>query len=147
MQFQQLQQPIFTKLKACEETSEAWSVDHENAKRLYRFEDLLSDVCECYDNVQRLDQWYASEVALNPSNYCEDSDDQIVSLCERLHSLAEFIEAELLPNFEREYDVSHVVDFRQRLDKARQSKRFGYRMEATQSTGKLISEICQSIGF
>lgn len=123
--------PIERKVDACEKKEESWKLNHDLAMQALNLQDLLRDVVECYDELQQFDRYVFEQVKKGKSEYDDDLDQSLISLCSRLHRLFEEIDGGLLPWFENQFDsIEYAEEFRNRLQRARESKKFGYRRDA-----------------
>ena len=138
--------PIRSKIHACEEQKETWQRDHQQALLVFDLEDLLGDVVECYDTIQRLDRVFTDSIAHDPHSYDDDFDSTIIELCRRLHRVAEAIDKDLLSGCEQEYGIlNNAKEFRDRLSRARKSASFGYRRDLSRRNEELANNILNAI--
>lgn len=140
--------PTQHKVFSCEQRKEAWQEDHARAQQLYKFEDLLGDVVECYDELHRFDNMIFENVQQGLAEYDEDLDEVIVDLSERIHELLQFLDDKLIPSFQRDFDqILNADAVNDRLARADESKRFGYRRNAHQSNIAGAKRIAASLGL
>lgn len=123
--------PIERKVDACEKKEESWKLNHDLAMQALNLQDILQDVVECYDELQQFDNYVFQQVKEGKSEYDDDLDQCLVNLCGRLHRLFEEIDKGLLPWFEQQFgSIKYAGTFRDRLHRARESQKFGYRRDA-----------------
>lgn len=140
--------PTQHKVFSCEQRKEAWQEDHARAKQLYKFEDLLGDVVECYDELHRFDEMIFENVQQGIAEYDEELDDVIVDLSGRIHELLRFLADRLIPSFQRDFDeVDNADAVKQRLARADESKKFNYRQNAHRSNVAAADRISASLGL
>lgn len=133
--------PIRDKLNACESQQEAWQRDHETAKMVFRFEDLLNDLVESFQNLDRLDKWFRDAVMENPNCYSESFDNLLRKLYARFHDVA-IASNIILEIVEKDYsEVDSAREFRRCLETANAAKKADFRMEAKIDRQELQTEV------
>jgi len=141
-------EPIRTRIDACDQEVERWKEDHELAKILYSFEDLLDMAVQCYDGLQRADRWFTSRMAKPDAEYDEAFDELLIELHRRFHRVSEDIERVIVPLFDGSFDeVEYLTEFRRRLERMRVSKTVGYRKDACHKANQMAAELSESLGL
>ncbi|MCC7336184.1 MAG: hypothetical protein IT422_13925 [Pirellulaceae bacterium] len=117
------------KLASCSSRQEVWKKDHELAMALYKFEDLLGDMVELFDEIERFDRYYRQSLFASPNSYSEEVDRRLKALSRQYLDLMIDIEQTTLKTFQ-----GFVVDRRQAfescLNKAKLSAMHDFDMEA-----------------
>lgn len=117
------------KLASCNSRQEAWKLDHEEAKLVYRIEVLLGDMVELYAEMEALDSRYRKLIARAPNCYDHDFDLRLKEDCRNYLALARDINNTTLNGFS-DYDVDNIAEFRRCLEKAKMSSKHDFDLEA-----------------
>lgn len=143
MLLDQFQAPIRKKLEACDGRNEAWKQQHEIAKIVFRFEDQLGDLVECFREIDRLSGIFSSQVIEHPNSYDEEVDQAIHWLQgEFLRVAVEF--HRLLPTMREQVGgdlLENEKDFEACVNRAVASSRSGFESEARMDQQPLLSDI------
>jgi len=150
MLLDQLREPIRRKLDACESQQEAWKYQHEMTKLVFRFEDLLGDLTECYQDIDRLCSAYAAEVIESPNEYDEQFDDRLIDLQKKYFEIAKATRS-LLPYMKEQVGseemLEHEANFIRCLEKATSSSQAGFEEDAKMDQVILQNEIRSLTNF
>lgn len=79
---------VHYKLSASESEVQAWKVDHEQAMRVFDWQDLIAGVIELYHDIDRLNKSIVDDIVDGLIEYDEERDDKIKGLCSRWITLA-----------------------------------------------------------
>lgn len=117
--FKRLRGAVTAKLRACEANAEAWKFEHDEAMFVLSIEELVGDVNETYDNLTKLVQRIVESTISGRIPYDLDSEEELVSICDRWKRLAKEIDEELCRWAQTSgYDVSDVKQLRENLEKS-----------------------------
>lgn len=117
------------KLASCCSRQEVWKKDHKLAMSLYKFEDLIGDMVELFDEIELFDRYYRKSVVDSPNSYSEEVDQRIKNLCRRYLALMIDIDQTRLKSFEG-FNVDRQQEFESCLRKAKLSAQYNFDMEA-----------------
>lgn len=79
---------VNNKLHASESEAEAWKTNHEQAMRVFDFQDLVTRVVELYHQIDRLNRSIVDDIVEGRVDYDEARDESIKDLCFRWIILA-----------------------------------------------------------
>lgn len=117
------------KLASCSSRQEVWKKDHLVAMALYKFEDLLGDMVELFDEIESFDRYYRQSLFAAPNSYSEEVDQRLKTLSRMYLDLMIDIAETTLQPFE-EFAVSRRAEFESCLSKAKLSAKHDFDLEA-----------------
>lgn len=117
------------KLASCSSRQNVWKKDHDLAMALYKFDDLLGDMVELFDEIERFDRYYRQSLFNSPNSYSEEVDRRLKALSRQYLELIIDIEQTTLKSFEG-FAVSRRREFESCLNKAKLSATHDFDMEA-----------------
>ncbi|WP_417737395.1 hypothetical protein [Rosistilla oblonga] len=89
------------KLVSCVSQQEVWRVYHEEAKLIFRFEDLVGDVNQLFHTIRQLDLNFTELVRDDPNSYDYEVDEELKSLYRRYGAFVSEV-VEMIDHYENE---------------------------------------------